>query len=195
VNLAVAGWIQFGARVIAGGAFFLALAVALTHWAVRAKHLSAFGPWPRFVRRWSDGLLQPLERRIVRAGGNPQDAAFWLVGIAVLAGLALIAVVQWLLGFIYQATAMAGGGGILIAVTLVHYGFSILIAALFVVVIASWVGISPYGRIMRIAHGLTSWLLDPLRRVLPPFGMFDLSPLVAYFLLYLAERALIGLII
>jgi YggT family protein len=195
VSLALAGWIQFGARVIAGSAFFLALLVALTHWAVRAKHLGAFGAWPRFIRGWSDPLLKPLERRIVRSGGNPQDAAFWLVGLAVLLGLALIAAVQWLIGFVYQTMALADGGGIVIALTLVHYGFSILIAALFVTVIASWLNISPYGRIMRIANGLTSWLLDPIRRVLPPFGMFDMSPLVAYFLLYFAERALIGLML
>ena len=112
-----------------------------------------------------------------------------------LLGLALIAVVQWLIGFIYQTMALADGGGIVIALTLVHYGFSILIAALFVTVIASWLNISPHGRIMRIANGLTSWLLDPIRRVLPPFGMFDMSPLVAYFLLYFAERALIGLML
>ena len=195
MSLAFAYWMQLGARVIAGGAFFLALLVALTHWAVRAKHLSAFGAWPRFVRSWSDGLLRPLEQRIVRSGGNPQDAGFWLVGIALLAGLGLIAVVQWLIGFVYRAMTLGDGGGLMIAVTLIHYGFSILIAALFVTVIASWLGISPYGRIMRIANGLTSWLVDPLRRVLPPLGMFDMSPLVAYFLLYLAERALIGLIL
>ena len=195
MTVSLVGWIQFGARVIAGSAFVLALLVALTHWAVRAKHLSPFGAWPRFVRGWSDGVLRPLERRIVRSGGNPQDAAFWLMGIAVLGGLILIAVVQWLIGFVYQAMTLATGGSVVIAVTVIHYGFSILIAALFVVVIASWLNLSPYGRIMRIASGLTSWLLDPLRRVLPPFGMFDLSPLVAYFLLYFAERALIGLII
>jgi len=195
VTLELAGWIQFGARVLAGSAFLLALLVAFTHWAVRAKHLGAFGAWPRFVRGWSDPLLRPIERRIVRSGGNPQDAAFWLVGIAVVAGLALIAVVQWLIGFVYQTLAMADGGKIVLAVTLVHYGFSILIAALLVTVVASWLNISPYGRIMRIANGLTSWLLDPIRRVLPPFGMIDFSPLVAYFLLYFAERALIGLML
>lgn len=195
MTLELAGWIQFGARVLAGSAFLLALLVAFTHWAVRAKHLGAFGAWPRFVRGWSDPLLRPIERRIVRSGGNPQDAAFWLVGIAVVAGLALIAVVQWLIGFVYQTLAMADGGKIVLAVTLVHYGFSILIAALLVTVVASWLNISPYGRIMRIANGLTSWLLDPIRRVLPPFGMIDFSPLVAYFLLYFAERALIGLML
>ena len=41
---------------------------------------------------------------------------------------------------------------------------------------------------MRIVHGLTDWLVDPIRRVVPPLGMFDISPLVAYFVLYLVEQ-------
>jgi uncharacterized protein YggT (Ycf19 family) len=34
----------------------------------------------------------------------------------------------------------------------------------------------------------------PLRRILPPLGMFDLSPLVAYLLLMVAERLLLSLV-
>jgi uncharacterized protein YggT (Ycf19 family) len=30
---------------------------------------------------------------------------------------------------------------------------------------------------------LTDWIVDPIRRILPPLGMIDLSPLVAYFAL------------
>jgi YggT family protein len=147
------------------------------------------------VRGWSDGLLRPLERRIVRAGGNPQDAAFWLVGIAVAFGLGLIALVQWLIDLVLELMAVAEGGTSLIGVMLVHYLFRILLAALFVRVIASWLSLNPYGRFMRIVNGLTSWLIDPIRRVLPAMGPFDFSPMVAYFLLYLAERTLIGLML
>ena len=34
---------------------------------------------------------------------------------------------------------------------------------------------------------LTEWMLRPLRSVIPPLGMFDVSPLVAYFVLVLLE--------
>jgi len=64
--------------------------------------------------------------------------------------------------------------------------------ALFIRVIASWLGVSPYSRPMRIIHGLTDWLLGPLRRVIPPFGMFDLTPLVAYLMLWLARSLVLG---
>jgi YggT family protein len=45
---------------------------------------------------------------------------------------------------------------------------------------------------MRPIVVLTDWILEPLRRVLPPFGPLDLSPLVAYFILWIAERVVIG---
>ena len=190
----VIGWILLAARVVAGGIFFLALLVALTHWAVRAGKLQPFGAWPRFVRGWSDGLLRPLEQRIVKSGGNPQDASFWLVGIAVALGLGLIALVQWILEMVLQVMSMSDASPRYLLVVAVHYLFRILIAALFIRVIASWLNVSPYNRFMRIVYGLTSWLIDPIRRLLPAMGSLDFSPLVAYFLLYLAEGAVMGLL-
>jgi uncharacterized protein YggT (Ycf19 family) len=38
---------------------------------------------------------------------------------------------------------------------------------------------------------LTEWLLEPLRRLLPPFGPLDLSPMVAYLLLWIAQQAVV----
>ncbi len=189
------GWIIFATRVVAAGIFFLALLVALTHWAVRAGKLQPFGAWPRFVRGWSDRLLHPIEGQIVRRGGNPQDASFWLLGIAVALGLGLIAVVQWILEMVLQVMSVPDASPRYLLILAVHYLFRILIAALFIRVIASWINVSPYNRFMRIVYGLTSWLIDPIRRLLPAMGPLDFSPLVAYFLLYLAERTLMGLMV
>ena len=47
--------------------------------------------------------------------------------------------------------------------------------ALFVRVIASWLGISPYSAWMRPVMILTDWLIEPIRRILPPMGMIDFS--------------------
>jgi uncharacterized protein YggT (Ycf19 family) len=41
---------------------------------------------------------------------------------------------------------------------------------------------------------LTDWLVEPLRRALPPVGMFDLSPLAALLVLWVIERLLLSLI-
>jgi YggT family protein len=71
---------------------------------------------------------------------------------------------------------------------------SILQIALLVRVIGSWLGLS-YARWMRPVHALTNWIVNPLRRVVPTIGPIDITPLVAWFVLIIAERLLIGLLV
>ena len=167
---------------LAGGA-----AVAATHWAVRSKRLNAFGAWPRFVRRTSDPMLQPLERRIVRMGGNPQNAPFWLLGLVVAAGLVAIGLFRWMAGMALAVGVLAGSGPVAWAAALLRVLFSVLKLALIVRVIASWFGLSPYSRWMRPVHWLTDWIIRPLRRVVPPLGPIDITPLVAWLVLIVVE--------
>jgi YggT family protein len=70
-----------------------------------------------------------------------------------------------------------------------HWAFSIVEIALIVRVIGSWIGANEHTKWMRPFVVLTEWLLAPLRRIIPPLGMIDVTPLVAYFLLVIAERA------
>ncbi len=188
--LEVAGWIVIGARWIVGGALVVAAVVAATHWAVRAQHLAPFGGWARFVRGWSDPLLTPVERRVLKAGGNPQSAPLWLLGGVVIGGLILIQLVAWLIGTILRLSYAAGGGAVL--PMLVSTLFSVLTAALLIRVVSSWFGVSPYSWWMRIVLTLTDWVIEPIQRILPRTGMMDFSPMIAYVLLRVAERVVMG---
>ncbi len=176
-------YLILASRVVVVVALVYATIVALTHWAVRSRRISPFGRWPRLVRQASDPVLRPLERRILRSGGNPQDAPLWLVGIAIVGGLLLVSLVQWLAGFAITVGIMAQSGPRAWAYSLVNGLFTLLIIALFVRVISSWFGISPYRPWMRPVMILTDWIIDPIRRLLPPLGMIDFSPLVAWLLL------------
>jgi YggT family protein len=171
-----------------------AVIVAATAWAVRRRHLGPFGVWPRFVRRISDPVLRPLERRIVRLGGNPQDAALWLIGIVVVGGLIVVSLARWLVGFWYTVIALGQSGPHAVVRFAVSGIFSLLMIALFVRVISSWFGISPYSRWMRPVMAATSWLVEPIRRILPPFGMIDFSPMVAWLVLWLARGVVMGML-
>ena len=167
---------------LAGGA-----AVAATHWAVRSKRLNPFGAWPRLVRRTSDPLLQPMERRIVRMGGNPQNAPFWLLALVVAAGLVAIWLFRWVVGVVLAVGVLSGSGPAAWAAALLRVAFSVVKFALIARVIASWVGLSPSSRWMRPVVWLTDWIIRPLRRVVPPLGPIDITPLVAWFILIVAE--------
>jgi YggT family protein len=186
------------ADLITRSAIVLALAyasvVALTHWAVRSRRITPFGVWPRLVRRASDPVLLPLERRILRAGGNPQDAPLWLLGLVIAGGLLLLTLVHWLAGFTVTLQYLAAAGPRAWLRFAVGGLFTVIMAAVIVRVIASWFGISPYHRWMRVVMALTDWIVDPIRRILPPLGMIDFSPLVAWLVLSLVRGFVLSLL-
>jgi YggT family protein len=184
---AVARWLVF--------AFFCAsLVISLASWLVRTRRVSPFGALARGLRSLSDPLLRPIETRVVRAGGNPARAGWWLViGVAVV-GVVLLSLLDWVSAITTQVAGAAGEGprpflrlGIVVV-------YNVFFVALLVRVLGSWFGAFRYSRWMRPAYGLTDWLVEPLRRMLPPIGMLDLSPLAAWFVLWLIKLLLLSVI-
>jgi YggT family protein len=168
--------------------------VALTHWAVRTRRINPFGAWPRFVRQLSDPVLLRLEKRIIAAGGSPQNAPLWLLGLVIAAGLILVSLTNWFIGILAGLSAAVNGGPRVWLRLGISAVFTILMAAILIRVIASWLGIGPYRSWMRPVVALTSWLIDPIRRILPPMGMFDFSPMVAWLVLYVVRGFVLGMI-
>jgi len=175
-------------------ALAFSIIVALTHWAVRNRRINPFGVWPRFVRRVSDPILLPLERRVIQAGGSPQNASLWLLGLVIGGGLLLLSLTQGLIGTAASLILLIHGGPQVWIRVLVSAVFTLLMTAILIRVIGSWLGIGPYRKWMRPFYLLTDWLIDPLRRVLPPMGMFDFSPMVAWLVLYVVRGFVMGLL-
>jgi YggT family protein len=186
--------LDMAVRVAVVLALVFAGIVTLTHWAVRTRRIDPFGGWARFVRRVSDPVLLPLERRIVRAGGSPQSAPLWLLGLVLGGGLILLSLTQWLIGTAAAFVLLAHGGARVWLRVLVSAVFTILMTAILIRVIGSWFGLGPYRRWMRPFYALTDWLVDPIRRFLPPMGMFDFSPMVAWLVLYVLRGFVMGLL-
>jgi YggT family protein len=147
--------------------------LALLAWLVRTRRLNPFGGPARLVRRVADPLFAPVERRILRAGGVPTHAPWWGLG--------------FVRGQLAGAAYAVGAGPRGLLLLLVSWTFSVLKIALFARVISSWFQLSPYSPWIRWAFTLTEWLLRPLRQVIPPLGMVDVTPIVAYFVLWLLE--------
>src|SRR2546422_11677533 len=65
-------------RVLVFAAFCLAALVALAGWLVRTRRVSPFGGDGRTLRSVTDPVLRPVETRLVRLGGDPEHAGWWL---------------------------------------------------------------------------------------------------------------------
>ena len=181
----VAGIADLVARSFALGLVASTAAVWLTHWAVRKRRLGPFNPWSKTVRHLSDPLLRPIERQLVRRGANPQEATVWLLGLSVVAGLVVISLVRWLFGLVYAAVLLSQSPPRVWAQMAASGAIGLVMAAIFVRYLVTWFGVPPTAPWLRPFRWLTDWIIVPIRRILPPFGIVDASPIAAYFVLYL----------
>ena len=175
--------------VLLAGGIAMAL-VATADWAVRTRRINPFGGVARFMRAQVDPRLAGIERQVMRAGGHPSATPWWaLVAYVIVAALVLAAldVVFSLLQEALRAGSLGAGGLLGLAI---HWTFRFLTFALLVRVIASWFPRAAHSAWMRWSYSATEWMLRPLRRVIPTVGMVDVTPIVAYFALQVAEYLL-----
>ncbi len=69
--------------------------------------------------------------------------------------------------------------------------FQIYTLILIVRVLITWVNPDPFNPVVQFLARVTDPVLEPLRRVIPSIGPFDLSPLVALLLLQALQHFLI----
>lgn len=173
--------------------FVVALGAAVASWLVRTRRVSPFSALGRSLRSASDVLIAPVERRVVRRGGNPLHAGTWLViGVAV-AGLLLIALIGWAQAVVTTAQARFNQGFWGVYHFAIGLVYSVLVVALLLRVIGTWFGVFEHTAWMRPAYWLTDWIVKPVRRVLPPLGNLDVTPIVAWLALWIIKSLLMSL--
>jgi YggT family protein len=166
--------------------------IAITDWLVRTRRISPFGPVGRFFRQSIDPMLAPMEHRVVRAGGLPASAPWWALAAIVIAGIILLALVDFVGGLLADLTQGVAGGPGGFARLLVYWAFTILQVAILVRVIASWLPIGPFSPWLRWSFSLSEPILRPLRQVIPPFRSIDITPIIAFFALSILESLVRG---
>ncbi|MCS0581926.1 YggT family protein [Massilia pinisoli] len=128
----------------------------------------------QFTFTLSDWLVRPL-RRIVPGMGGYDWASLLGAFLVVLAATSILLLV-----------GTSGQAVVLIALVRlldwILYGF---MGLLIIEVIFSWV--NPHAPLAPFIHALNDPLLRPLRRVIPPVGGLDLSVLVAFILIQIAQ--------
>ncbi len=77
-------------------------------------------------------------------------------------------------------------------VTFTNLFFTVLDWLIIIRILLSWFpNIDPYNPLVMILRQITDPLLEPARRVIPPLGMFDISPIVVLLVLDLIIRPLV----
>ena len=63
----------------------------------------------------------------------------------------------------------------------------------FVSVGLSWLRLSPENPVVRVTSALTEPVLSPLRRVIPPLGGFDITPIVLLLAIQLVKKLILSI--
>lgn len=184
------GAVRFALVVIAG----IFAVFCVIDWLVRTRKVNLFGTLARFSRSKIDPILDPIERKVVRAGGNPASAPLWALAGAVIGGILLVSLLDFiraeLLGLAFAVQSGPRG----LFKLFVSWTFDFLRIAILVRVVSSWLPISPYSGWIRWAYAVSEPILKPLRRIIPSMGPIDITPVIAYFLIGFLQGAVLRML-
>ena len=186
----VLGAIRFALAVIAG----IFAVFCVIDWLVRTRRVNLFGSLARFSRSKIDPILEPIERKVVRAGGNPASAPLWALAAVVIGGILLISILDFIraeiMGLAFAVRSGPGG----IFKLLVAWTFEFLQIAILVRVVSSWLPVSPYSPWIRWSYAVSEPILKPLRQVIPAIGPIDITPIIAYFRIAIIQNGVLRLL-
>ena len=151
----------------------LAIALFIVRFHTNLSRLG-FNPVASKLNRTTDPLVLPFRKLL-------PPSRFDIGAVIVAAIIALFVAFILIPGTVALPIALL----MLISVWLNTVFYAILIT-----VIGSWLQTDPRQPVMQIALSCCEWLMAPLRRIIPPVGMLDFTPMAALFLIYLAQQGL-----
>lgn len=158
-----------------------------------AKDLNPFGWTSITLRRLTDGFVVPVRGTLRQVGIEPKFAPLVVILVSIVLGFFLVQLVTTIAMTVEGVIFSAARGAIPSLVGFILYGLITFYSLLILMrIVFSWAMISYGNRLMRFLVDATEPLLGPLRRMIPPLGRFDISPLVAFFILWLLQAAIMG---
>ncbi|MDH3491286.1 MAG: YggT family protein [Gammaproteobacteria bacterium] len=142
-------------------------------------------PLAQGILRFTSPLVVPV-RRIVPSFGRLDTAT-------VLVAFVIQYLTVLLLLLIMGQTAGIAAIALTALVKLIVLSINLFVYAIFIRIILSWISQGGYNPATAIIATLTEPVLRPFRRLIPPMGGFDISPIFAIILLLAATIVVNGL--
>ena len=129
----------------------------------------------------------PLKRlrRVIPAFGRMDSSSVLLL-------IVLQTINTFLLASLVGASVALPGLVVVAMAELISKTLWVFLGAIFIQVITSWVAPGAYNPILSVVDALCAPLMKPARRLIPPLGPLDLSPMVVIIGLQLAQIVLVA---
>ncbi|HZE69826.1 MAG TPA: YggT family protein [Pyrinomonadaceae bacterium] len=174
-------------------AIIATIVIMILRFIVIQVDLNPFGWISLTTRRLTDPILAPIRRGLAGFGVNPKYAPLVAILITILIGFFVLQLVSSVANTITGVLFSLQNQEVVAVFGYILYGLIDLYMALILIrIIFSWAMVSYSNRVMRVLVNTTEPLLGPLRRLIPPVLMFDISPVVAFLILMLFKAAIAG---
>lgn len=157
-----------------------------------------FGKIGRFsfkLKKMTDRFVYPIASFLARTKVDTRIAPLLAILIFIVAGYFVLQLFFNLFFTIDGVAESIRMGSITRIVGFLLYGFLGIYSLLIVIrIILSWVT-SSINKVTRFLMKITDPILEPFRRLIPPLGMFDISPIIVLLLLSFLQTAVAGVLI
>lgn len=152
--------------------------IVLLRFLMQMVRADFYNPVSQFVVKATSLPLKPLRRVIPGLAG---------MDIASLILLLIVIVIELLLLSLITTLPMPSAIGLiaLALVELLKLTINVFMFSVIILAILSWVSPGGYNPVANLLYQITAPLMRPTRRMLPPMGGLDLSPMVVIIVLYL----------
>jgi len=158
-----------------------------------AADLNPFSWASRTIRRLTDFFVGSVRRSLMGFGVDPKFAPLVVILLAILLGWFFLWLTEELAQTILGVFISIKAASPVSAIGFIIYGaLSVYSVLIFMRIVFSWGMVSYSNRLMRFLVNVTEPLLGPLRKIIPPLGMMDISPIFAFIIVWLFQRAILG---
>ena len=143
-----------------------------------------YNPLSQFIVKATQPVLAPMRGTLPSIGGVDLACVILLVVLQ----FAELWLVTGLLGHRVAVITLL----VLSVAELVQLAIYVFLFSILIQVVLSWISPGSYNPLLGVLHSLNEPLLGPARRIVPPIGGLDLSPIVVMVALQLVAILLVG---
>ncbi|HKP39359.1 MAG TPA: YggT family protein, partial [Pyrinomonadaceae bacterium] len=144
------------------------------------------------VKRMTDPVILPIRRLLVAMRVDPIIAPIIAIVLFILVGFFVVQITNGFLntiaGFMFAGASGKPNASVAILGYVLYALIGLYELMIFARIVGTWFAASYANPWMRLLTRTTEPMLAPLRRLVPRAGMFDISPMVAFLILWLLQQ-------
>lgn len=162
------------------------ISIILLRFLLQMVRADFYNPISQFIVNVTHPLLKPL-RKIIPSIGRQDIASLVL---AYLVQMVLTCILLLIIGIPFGA--FIAKVPIIALINLLEAGFYLLFLLFIGNAILSWIAPDSRAPAAILIQQICYFILAPLRRIIPPIGIFDITPMIALLLLFFLNNFIIG---